>query len=56
MILPLEILLKIYSYLPNEKCYRCNKLIYPLDKNFKIIHNNNVYKLCSIDCCEYQHY
>lgn len=56
MFIPYEIIIKIFSYLPTEKCYRCNKTIEPLKKITKLKHNNKILKLCSMNCCEYQHY
>ena len=56
MYLPNEIIKKIISYIPKEKCYRCSRLLNPINSNFKIIHNNQIFKLCSMKCCEYQHY
>ena len=52
MIIQFELISKIISYIPREKCYRCNKKILPIDK--KILYENNTF--CSNSCTEYQHY
>lgn len=49
--LPEDIINIILSYV-DIKCYRCNKLINPINK----IYIQDNYKFCSSYCCEYQHY
>ncbi len=51
-MLPVEIIIKIFSYNEKIKCYRCNTHIFPLQK--RLYFNNKCF--CSAECIEYQHY
>ena len=51
-MLPIEIIIKIFSYYKHIKCYRCNKYILP-HVNF-VSYNTKTF--CDINCIEYQHY
>lgn len=51
-MLPVEIIIKIFSYNEKIKCYRCNRRILTLHK--RLYFNNKFF--CSAECIEYQHY
>ena len=51
-MLPMEMIIKIFSYIEKTKCYRCNAILLPNQK--RTLSNNKIF--CSINCMEYQHY
>lgn len=51
-MIPIELIVKIFSYIKHIKCYRCNKCILPYQNNK--LYNNKIF--CSSNCIEYQHY
>ena len=52
MNLPYDLIKKIFSYLNNNVCYRCNKKIEPIKDYY--YYSNKLF--CSNYCIEYQHY
>ena len=50
MKLPLEIEIKILSYINIKKCKVCNKMINVLQLKKKCITNKNKFYFCSIEC------
>ena len=51
MNIPTELIIKIFKYVPPQRCYRCNTKILPIQTSH--IYLKRIF--CSINCINYYH-